>query len=47
MTVYERGKHWLVSIDVLKEFRGDSGVHGLPSDPPHSAVLETIKELSS
>jgi len=41
MTVYEREKPRLVSINVLKEFRGDSGVHGFPSDPPHSAEFET------
>ena len=41
MTVHELGKPRLVSINVLKEFRGDSGVHGFPSDSPHSAELET------
>ena len=41
MEVYEQGKPRLVSLDVLKEFTGDNGVHGLPSDPSHSEVLET------
>ena len=41
MEVYKQGKPGLVSIDVLKEFRGDNGVHGLSSDPSHSQVLET------
>ena len=39
--MYEQGKPRLVSLDVLKEFTGDNGVHGLPSDPSHSEVLET------
>ena len=39
--LHERGKPRLVSIDILKEFRKDSGVHGFPSNPQHSAVLET------
>ena len=32
--VYETGKPRIVSIDILKEFRGENNVHGYPSDPP-------------
>ena len=28
MEVYEKGKSRLVSIDILKEFRGDNNTHG-------------------
>jgi len=33
--VYEQGIPSVVSIDILKEFRGENNVHGFPSDPPH------------
>ena len=45
MTVYERGKPRQVSIDILKEFREDSGVHGFPRDPPHPAMLDEMREV--
>ena len=34
MEVYEKGKSRLVSIDILKEFRGDNNTHGFSSEPP-------------
>ena len=34
MAVYETGKPWIVSIDILKEFRGENNLHGFPSNPP-------------
>ena len=33
--MFEQGKPRIVSSDILKEFRGENNVHGLPSDPPH------------
>ena len=33
MAVYEQGKPRIVSLDILKEFRAENNVHGLPSDP--------------
>ena len=35
IAVYEQGKPRIVSLDILKEFRGENNVHGLPSDPLH------------
>ena len=35
IAVYEQGKPRIVSLDILKEFRGENNVHGWPSDPPH------------
>ena len=40
MEVYKKGKPRLVSIDVLKEFKGDNSAYGFPSDPSHSAILK-------
>ena len=41
IAVYEHGKPRIVSLDILKEFREENNVHGLPSDPPpHPAFLE-------
>jgi len=34
IAVFEQGKPRIVSLDILKEFRGENNVHGLPSDPP-------------
>ena len=34
IAVYEQGKPRIVSLDILKEFRGENNVHGFPSDPP-------------
>ena len=28
-----------MSLDILKEFRGENNVHGLPSDPTHPAFM--------
>ena len=39
MAVYEQGKPRIVSLKILKEFRGEKNVHGLPSDPSHPAFL--------
>ena len=35
IALYEQGKPRIVILDILKEFRGENNVHGLPSDPPH------------
>ena len=35
IAVYEQGKPRIVSLDILKDFRGGNDVHGLPSDPTH------------
>lgn len=44
--VYEKGKPRLVSIDILKEFRGDSSTHGFPSDPqPSSPGGDEMEEI--
>ena len=34
IAVYEQGKPRIVSLDILKEFRGENNVHGLTSGPP-------------
>ena len=34
IAVFEQGKPRIVSLHILKEFRGENSVHGLPSDPP-------------
>jgi len=49
MEVYKKGKSRQVSIDVLKEFRGDCSAYWFPSDPSHSAILETneMREVSN
>ena len=39
IAVYEQGKPRIVSLDILKEFRGENNVHGLPSDPPHPVFV--------
>ena len=38
IAVYEQGKPRIVSLDILKEFRGENNVHGLPSDPPPPSI---------
>jgi len=45
--VYEKGKPRIVSVDIMKEFRGENGLYGYPSDPPHPeiAVEEEIREI--
>ena len=40
MEVCKEGKSRLVRISILKEFRGNSNEYRVPSDSPHSAVLE-------
>ena len=35
IVVYKTGKPHIVSINILKEFRGENNAHGFPSDPPH------------
>ena len=47
MAVYEKGKTRLVSLDILKEFRGENGVYGYPSDPPHPSINneEEVREI--
>ena len=49
MAVYEQGKPRIVSLNILKEFRGEKNVHGLPSDPSHPAFLggDEITEIPS
>ena len=37
--VYEQGKPRIVSLNILKEFRGENNMHGLQSDPPHPSFL--------
>ena len=31
MAIYEQGKPRIVSLDILKELRGENNMHGLPS----------------
>ena len=38
IAIYENGKTRIVSIDVLKEFRGENNNHGYPSDPSHPEI---------
>ena len=47
--VYEQEKPKIVSLDILKEFRGENNVLGLPRDPPHPAFLggDEITEIPS
>jgi len=49
IAVYEQGKPRRVSLDILKEFRGENNVHGLPSDPPHPSFQggDKITEIPS
>ena len=49
MAVYEQGKPRIVSLDILKEFRGVNNVHGLPSDPSHPELQggDEVKEIPS
>ena len=49
IAVYEHGKPRVVSLDILKEFRGENNVHRLPSDPPHPAFQggDEITEIPS
>lgn len=37
--VYKKGKPRLVSLDVLKEFRGDNNSYGYPNDPLNTSTL--------
>ena len=43
MEIFENGKSRLVSIDILKEFRGDNNTHGFPRAPSYSTVLQGDK----
>ena len=47
--MFEQGKPRIVSLDILKEFRGENNVHGLPSDPPHPSFQggDEITEIPS
>ena len=49
MAVYEQGKPRIVSLDILKELRGENNVHGLPSDPSHPALQggDEVTEIPS
>ena len=49
IAVYEHGKPRVVSLDILKEFRGENNVHRLPSNPPHPAFQggDDITEIPS
>ena len=49
IAVYEQGKPRIVSLDILKEFRGENNMHRLPSDPPHPAFQggDEITEIPS
>ena len=49
IAVYEHGKPRVVSPDILKEFRGENNVHGLPTNPPHPAFQggDEITEIPS
>ena len=47
MEVYEKGKSRLVSIDILKEFRGDNNTHGFPSDFPADTIRSTADTICS
>ena len=38
MPVYEKRKPRRVSLDILKDFRGENNLHGLPSDPPPPSI---------
>ena len=48
-SVFEQGKPRIVKVDILKEFRGENNVHGLPSDPPHPSFQggDEITEIPS
>ena len=45
--VYEKGKPRIVSVDIIKEFRGENGLYGYPSDPPHPQIVleDEIREI--
>ena len=47
--VYEKGKPRIVSVDIMKEFRGENGLYGYPSDPPHPQIAgeEEMREIPS
>ena len=49
IAVYEHGKPRVVSLDILKEFRGENNVHGVPSDPQHQSIQggDEITEIPS
>ena len=49
IAVFEQGKPRIVSLDILKEFRGENNVKGLPSDPPHHSFQggDEIAEIPS
>ena len=49
IAVYKQGKPRIVSLDILKEFRGENNLHGLPSDPPHPSFQggDKITEIPS
>ena len=38
--VFKQGKPRIMSVDTLKEYRGENNVHGFPSDPPHPSSKE-------
>ena len=43
IAVFEQDKPRIVSIDMLKEFRGENNVHGLPSDLPTPRFKEGMR----
>ena len=49
IAVYEQGKPRIVSLDILKEFRGENNIHGLTSDPKHPSFQggDEITEIPS
>ena len=49
IAVFEQGKPRIVSLDILKEFRGENNGHSLPSDPPHPSFQggDEITEIPS
>ena len=49
IAVYEQGKPRIVSLDILKKFRGENNVHRLPNEPPHPSFQwgDEITEIPS
>ena len=49
IAVNEQGKPRIVSLYILKEFRGENNVHGLPNNPPHPSFQggDEITEIRS
>jgi hypothetical protein len=45
IAVFEQGKLRMVSVDTLKEYRGENNVNGFPSDPPPTPRSKEKKRL--